>query len=857
MNTRTTLMSSDYNYRPRQTASDRNDYTAEQAAVLISQHLATRQPKKFDGRCPFVGPVPFTADDARIYFGREDALEELLDRIEHDRLIVLAGPENAGKTSLLQAGLIFALRNGALMDSDKWLIHTFTPGANPVQKLAEASATLGERAGLAQVMTDAIRKRGLTGPNALNDLVEMLLGPDKTRRAVLIIDQFEEVFTKCKSPADAQAFTTFLTQAAQQAGSRAIIFISLRGEFLQNAGGIAELKPWLDKRIALRAMENDELARSVVLPALECGVRIEPQLVARLVNDVQGDPGMLPKLQLAMRDLFMALPAKAGKDKTLTLADYIDFGPIRPRDDDHAPPVVAGATGAAPLKQTVGEARAVSHFAEQEKQMRRMKLVTTLAGVLAAIALALGVWGFFSAAQSSQRADAAATAQALALATATQAAGSAGAADVARSTAEAIAAAANIDRDSAIATRSAAEAAATQAVEEQQVALAQKATAEAVATQGVVEVNRGVSLQATVQAQATAAAALVKEAEATRAAANEIRATQEVDLKASRSRELAAIASSQISSDPQLALLLAMEADRTQRTRQSEGVLRRAYAAAFPDDGVIRIGSPVNDVQFNADGTQLLVANRDGFARLIDIASGQVLTTYRGNLANVTSAGFSPDGRWVITTGADRTARLFDVASGRALTVMVGHTGTVTSAGFSPDGKLLVTGSADRTARVWDVSAGKAITTPMGFTQPISVAIFAKDNEVWLRDAIGEWIARGARDGSALPAPTMDTLTLAEVNSGNTASVRVASQGASFETPALSAAINKAAFDSSESRVALAVADGTVRLYPVNVFDVITAAEGKLERQLTCEERVQFLNESTDCAAIPTPTPEK
>jgi WD40 repeat protein len=188
---------------------------------------------------------------------------------------------------------------------------------------------------------------------------------------------------------------------------------------------------------------------------------------------------------------------------------------------------------------------------------------------------------------------------------------------------------------------------------------------------------------------------------------------------------------------------------------------------------------------------------------------------------------------------------------------MVGHTGTVTSAGFSPDGKMLVTGGADRTARVWDVSSGRAITVPVGFTQPISVALFAKENEVWLRDASGEWFARRASDGSALPAPTMEALTSAEVNSNNTASVRVASRGASFETPALPAAINRTAFDDSQSRVALAVADGTVRLYPVNVFDVISATEGKLERQLTCEERVRFLNESTDCVAIPTPTPEK
>jgi hypothetical protein len=108
-----------------------------------------------------------------------------------------------------------------------------------------------------------------------------------------------------------------------------------------------------------------------------------------------------------------------------------------------------------------------------------------------------------------------------------------------------------------------------------------------------------------------------------------------------------------------------------------------------------------------------------------------------------------------------------------------------------------------------------------------------------------------------LPAPAIDTLTNAEPNGDNTSSVTVASQGVSFKTPALPATINRTAFDANESRVALAVADGTVRLYPVNVFDVISAAEGELERQLTCDERVRFLNETTDCAAQPTPTPEK
>src|SRR5215213_7706368 len=104
-------------------------YTAEQVSVLLTQITTTLQPKAFDGRCPYKGLEVFEEEDAELFFGRERLVEELLRRVKESRTVFITGPSGSGKSSLVRAGLLHALKQGAIesLNSERWLYETITP----------------------------------------------------------------------------------------------------------------------------------------------------------------------------------------------------------------------------------------------------------------------------------------------------------------------------------------------------------------------------------------------------------------------------------------------------------------------------------------------------------------------------------------------------------------------------------------------------------------------------------------------------------------------------------------------------------------------------------------------------------
>src|SRR5512135_1762838 len=96
-------------------------YTAAQVNALLEQITTTFTPKPFDGRCPYVGLDAFDEQDADRFFGREKLVAQLVSRVKDSRFLVIAGPSGSGKSSLVRAGLVHALKQGALPNSDRWL----------------------------------------------------------------------------------------------------------------------------------------------------------------------------------------------------------------------------------------------------------------------------------------------------------------------------------------------------------------------------------------------------------------------------------------------------------------------------------------------------------------------------------------------------------------------------------------------------------------------------------------------------------------------------------------------------------------------------------------------------------------
>src|SRR5688572_1788525 len=117
-------------------------YTAEQVSILLTQITTTLQPKPFDGRCPYKGLDVFEEEDAELFFGREMLVHELTGRVKASRTVFITGPSGSGKSSLVRAGLIHALKHGAIKSSERLLYGTMKPAREPIKDLALAFSSL-------------------------------------------------------------------------------------------------------------------------------------------------------------------------------------------------------------------------------------------------------------------------------------------------------------------------------------------------------------------------------------------------------------------------------------------------------------------------------------------------------------------------------------------------------------------------------------------------------------------------------------------------------------------------------------------------------------------------------------------
>jgi len=308
-------------------------YTIEQVSALLAQIGSTFQPKPFDGRCPYLGLDAFSEDDADRFFGREKLIDELIARVKESRFVVIAGPSGSGKSSLVRAGLIHALKQGALpaSQSDRWLCATLTPSRDPIESLALAMSRMAKSPDAG----DYIRVHK-TEVDALHKFAESVLSDRSDQRAVIFVDQFEEVFTQVSKEDERTAFLNLLTHAATHENGRVTVLFALRSDFVSNCATYPQLNALLNQQfMQVGAMQPDELVSAIARPALQVRLRIDPDLVAQIVNDMQDEPGVLPLMQFALKDLFDAQQAKGGVI-ALTLNDYLARGGLRKALERHA-----------------------------------------------------------------------------------------------------------------------------------------------------------------------------------------------------------------------------------------------------------------------------------------------------------------------------------------------------------------------------------------------------------------------------------------------------------------------------------------------------------------------------------------
>jgi len=261
--------------------------------------------------CPYRGLFAFREEDAPYFFGREDITDHLIEAVEHRSLVAVLGPSGSGKSSVVFAGLVPHLRQASGLrgaQGDAWMIADCRPGADPFYSMATVLLPLLEK-GLSETDHLLEARRLATamqsGDLPISDVFQRLLNRNPEYGCLLlVIDQFEELYSLCPSVDTQHKYVQALLKAIEKSTNITIVF-TLRVDFLSQALSFRPLTNALQNAdLKLGPMEPLELVQVVENPARKLGVTFEKGLVERILDDVGQEPGNLPLLEFALTQLW-------------------------------------------------------------------------------------------------------------------------------------------------------------------------------------------------------------------------------------------------------------------------------------------------------------------------------------------------------------------------------------------------------------------------------------------------------------------------------------------------------------------------------------------------------------------------
>lgn len=252
---------------------------------------------------PYKGLRPFNEADADLFYGRGTLIQELLSKLSEEndlsRFLAVVGPSGSGKSSAVKAGLVPALRRGALPDSDNWFIVDFVPGPHPFEELEAALLRIAVNP------PESLLNQLKEDQGGLRRAVNRILPTDENIELVLVIDQFEEVFTLMENEEERALFLNSLITAVLDERSRLRVVVTIRADFTDRPLNYADFGELMRHRsIFVLPLNADELEETITSPARQVGLVIEPGLVAQIIREVADQPGSLPLLQYALTEMF-------------------------------------------------------------------------------------------------------------------------------------------------------------------------------------------------------------------------------------------------------------------------------------------------------------------------------------------------------------------------------------------------------------------------------------------------------------------------------------------------------------------------------------------------------------------------
>src|SRR5262245_29026972 len=275
-------------------------------------------PPSTEPRCPYPGLRPFRPDEADLFFGRDEQVDELLERLGRSGLLAVVGESGCGKSSLILAGMIPALETGFLDSAGAdWLVATMRPGSQPMRNLASAllDSDAIERGpahrGEDLALIEAELRRG---PLGLLDAVREGRGLGEAK-LLLVVDQFEEIFRfrRDETPGkpageqtvdrnEAAAFVALLLRtvrkpdvATHELDGQIYVVLTMRSDFLGDCALFSGLPEALnDSQFLTPRLSFDQRKAAIEGPARVEGGSVDPDVTTALLNDMGPGPDQLP-----------------------------------------------------------------------------------------------------------------------------------------------------------------------------------------------------------------------------------------------------------------------------------------------------------------------------------------------------------------------------------------------------------------------------------------------------------------------------------------------------------------------------------------------------------------------------------
>jgi WD40 repeat protein/transcriptional regulator with XRE-family HTH domain len=724
------------------------------------------------GLCPYKGLNYFDEADADLFVGRETLTTTLVERIfslfsndpQHEkRFLAIVGASGSGKSSLVRAGVVSALRWNKT--SADWHIHVLTPTAHPLKSLAASLAHEGRSVSTAGIFIEDL----IRDPHGLHHFAALVLHSENRPRLVLVVDQFEELFALCRSEEERALFIGNLLMASYEPNGPTAVVITLRADFYAHCARYAQLRDALAKQQEyIGAMNDVELRRAIEEPAQRGRWEFEPGLIDLLLHDVGHEPGALPLLSHALLETW-----QRRRGRTMTMSGYASSGGVRGAIAETAETVftdqftheqqaiarriflrltelsyelsAADTRRRAKFNELILRPEEATNTHVVLKALADARLITTNEdSVEVAHEALIREWptlrGWLDDNREELRLQRHLTEAAEEWYTMNRetdllyrGARLAQAREWAESHADEMNA---LEREflnasiefsvREVAEREAQHQRELEAAQKLVVSESQRAEEETRSANRLRLRNRAIITVGTI----ALILAVVAGAFGLRSNQNAIAA--ETNARIAFARELAAASLSNLEVDPERSILLALHGVRVTAPDklalpEVENALHRAIASSRIRKTFVAHQGEIWAIAYSPDGTLLATSGSDKNIQIWDAATYKNLLAYKAQDAGAKSITFSVDGKQLAIASDDGAARVLDIETGEILFELRGHTKAVHAITFSPDGKQLATSSLDKSIRFWDAATGKELATWRDIQDPSNQLIYSPD----------------------------------------------------------------------------------------------------------------------------------